>query len=159
MRNLMVNPDDVIRVPDTDEFWHSLMYVGDKELEETRLWWSNNLKRELTKEDAQEIRVNLFSLVRFIVQMDAREQAKAAGQKVVDYQKVHKLRYDIRLLEKQLDDLRKMIKRWSKEEPQRQPLEEAAGSLKKLLEEKQHKLILEMHPEREGKAESPLSKV
>jgi hypothetical protein len=71
-------------------------------LEKSRQWWSKKYGRELTLADAAEIHRNLFGFFRLLTKLDARQRKIAAGQRVVDEQKVRKLRGDIYRLEDQL---------------------------------------------------------
>ena len=105
--------------PIPDQVWHRVMNPDEKSLEETRQFWSKKYGRELTTGEAAEIHHNLFSLVKFLVKADARQETIKAGIPVLDEKKVSDLRWDIRRLEDQITAMGKMIGRWSKGKPQR----------------------------------------
>lgn len=122
-------PDDNGPIDIPDSVWQRVMFPKQEALEESRRWWSKEYGRELTTADAAEINKNLFGLFRLLFKEDARQRRIAAGEKVVDEEKVRTLRWDIHRLEDQVKAMAKMIGRWPKDSPQRLTLEQARAAL------------------------------
>ncbi len=127
-----------------ESFWRKVLNPDDKRLEEDRQFWSKQYGREVTLAETSEIHHNLFGLVRLLMEVQARQDAIAAGQRVVDDKKVNEIRWTIRGLTGQIEALQKMIKRWGKTDPQRTTLEQSVAVLESQLLAKQQELNAEL---------------
>lgn len=70
-----------------ESFWRRVMAPDEKRLEDDRQFWSKQYGREVTLAETSEIHQNLFGLVRLLMEVQARQDAIAAGQRVIDDKK------------------------------------------------------------------------
>lgn len=142
------------RVP-SEAFWRGVINPPDeKRRKRDREFWSKQYGREVTDEEVLEINHNLFGLVKLLMKIQARQDAIAAGQRVVDEEKVRKLRWTLRGLSEQIESMQKMIRRWDKGDAQRLALEQALFALQQEEVSRRDELTTELSP-RDSRTEAP----
>lgn len=132
-----------VRLP-SESFWRAVMNPDERKLEDDRQFWSKQYGREVTLAETAEIHHNLFGLVRLLMEIQARQDAIAAGQRAVDYKKAGEIRWAIKGLTSQIETLQKMIKRWAKTDPQCAVLEQSVVVHESQLLAKQKELTAEL---------------